>query len=129
MHRHRMMAMIPRREWEPSTHSVGTRKQLAPGHRVSQGPGFALCSPEGSLLRYDRAALLGLGQSVRADYVWLGVTVVPLISGKTPVRPGDCCRQALGRERDAVLARSSVLLLCVRDGEVVWQRDARRLDQ
>jgi hypothetical protein len=122
MHRHRMMGMIPRRDWEPHW------KQLPPGKVFSQGPGCAICTPIGSLLRYDHAALRQLGQAVQADYVWLGVSVVPLISGQTPARPDDCCREALGRERDAVLARSSVLLVRIQDGEVVWQRDARRFD-
>jgi hypothetical protein len=122
MHRHPMVAMVPRREWEPHW------KQLAPGQGVSQGPGCAVCTPVGNLLHYDRAALQQLGQSVQADYVWLGVTVVPLIAGRSGTRPDDCCREALGRERDSVLARSSALLVRVRDGAVVWQRDARRFD-
>jgi hypothetical protein len=122
MHRHRMTEMIPRREWEPRW------KSLQPGQVVSQGAGCAVCTLVGSLLQYDRSALQQLGQSLRADCVWLGVTVVPVTLVDTDTRPDDCCREVMGQEREAVLARSSALLVRVRDGEVVWQRDARQLD-
>jgi hypothetical protein len=123
MHRHRMMTMIPRREWEPHW------KQLQPKPVVRQGPGCAVCTPVGELLRYDRAALRRLARAVRADYVWLGVTVVPLTPQSRDTRPDDCCREALAQEREAVLARSSALLVRASDGEATWQRDARRLDR
>jgi hypothetical protein len=122
MHRHGRMAMIPRAEWEPHW------RQLAPGRVVWQGPGCAVCTPVGDLLRYDGTALQGIAQAVRADYVWLGVTVVPLTTESQDNRPDDCCREALAQKRKAVLARSSALLVRARDGEIVWQRDARRLE-
>jgi hypothetical protein len=123
MHRHGMMEMIPRKEWEPHW------RELPPGRVVWQGPGCAVCTPVGELLHDDRAALQALAQAVRADYVWLGVTVVPLTKQNQDNRPDDCCREALAQERKAVLARSSVLLVRASDGEIVWQRDARRLER
>jgi hypothetical protein len=123
MHRHRMMAMIPRKEWQPQW------QQYQPGQIVRQSAGCAVCTPIGALLEYDRTALQALGQAVRADYIWLGVTVVPLTRESAGSRSDDCCREALAQERRAVLARSSALLVRVRDGEVVWQRDARRLER
>jgi hypothetical protein len=123
MHQHGMIQMIRRKEWEPHW------KPLQPTQVVKQGSGCAVCTPTGSLLRYDRAAVQELGRSVAADYVWLGTTVVPLTreSVETPASP--CCREALALERKKVLARSSALLVRVKDGETVWQRDARELDQ
>jgi hypothetical protein len=123
MHRHRMMEMIARREWEPHWQA------LEPGQVFRQGPGCSVCTPAGELIRYGRAAVQGLAQAVRADYVWLGVTVVPLTRDSAAAsRPDECCREALGTGRKAILARSAVLLLRASDGEVVWQRDARRLE-
>jgi hypothetical protein len=61
--------------------------------------------------------------------VWIGVTVVPLTRETKDTRTDVCCREALALERDAVLARSSALLVRVSDGEAVWERDARRLER
>jgi len=122
MHRQGTMEMIPRKEWAP--HWQG----FQPGTVFRQGAGCAVCNPAGELLRYDPAAVQGLAQAVRADYAWLGVTVVPLTAGKSASPPDDCCREALGQGRNAVLARSSVVLVRASDGAVVWQRDARRLE-
>jgi hypothetical protein len=123
MHQHGMMQMIPRKEWEPHW------KPLQPAQVVKQGPGCAVCTPAGNLLRYDRAAVQGLGGSVGADYVWLGATVVPLTAERSETASAPCCREALAQERKKVLARSSALLVRVKDGQTVWQRDARQLDQ
>ena len=123
MHSHGSLKMIPRKEWEPHW------KDLQPGQAMQQGPGCAVCTPAGQLIRFDRSALLGLAQGLQADYVLLGVTVIPLTPESRDTRPDDCCREALALERKAVLARSSALLVRVRDGEVTWARDSRRLDR
>jgi hypothetical protein len=123
MHRHRMMEMIPRKEWEPRW------AEMKPGSVLRQGEGCAVCTPAGQLIRYDRAGLQRLAQAVRADYVWLGVTVVPLTREAKGNRPDDCCREVLAQEGKAVLARSSVLLVRATDGTLVWERDARRLER
>jgi hypothetical protein len=123
MHAHRMMTLIPRKEWEPQW------QQLRPGRIVRQGAGCAVCTPAGELLHYDRPALQALAQSVGADYIWLGATVVPLTPERRAAPPDDCCRDALASGRKEVLARSSVVLVRASDGEIVWQRDARRLER
>lgn len=123
MHSHGSLKMIPRKEWEPHW------KELPPGQVMQQGPGCAVCTPAGQLIRFDRPALLGLAQGLQADYVLLGVTVIPLTPESSDNRPDDCCREALALERQAALARSSALLVRVRDGDVTWERDARRLDR
>lgn len=119
LHRYRTAEVVARSEWEPLW------KKLRGGHLLIQGAGCAVCSPAGQLLHYDRAALINLAQEVKADYVWLGVTVVPLTWGTPALKQDDCCREALDMERENVLARSSALLVRASDGEVVWQRDAR----
>ena len=123
MHRYGRAKVIPRKEWEPAW------KQINPGRIVRQGAGCAVCAPINQLLQYDRASLQDLARTVRADYVWLGVTVIPLTRETKESRPDECCREALALERDAVLARSSALLVRVSDGEVVWERDARVMDR
>ena len=123
MHSHGFLKMIPRKEWEPHW------QELAPGQVVRQGPGCAVCTPAGQLIQFDRAALLGLAHGLQADYVLLGVTVVPMTPQSRDTRPDDCCRAALALERRVVLARSSALLVRIRDGEITWQSDARRLDR
>jgi hypothetical protein len=115
--------MIPRKEWEPHW------KQFRPSQVVRQGSGCAVCTPVGQLLQYDRARVRQIAQAVKADYVWLGVTVVPLTPESRDNRPDDCCREGLAQERRKVLARSSALLVRGRDGEVVWQRDAREFER
>lgn len=127
VHHQRELELIPRREWLPHWQALG-------GSRVVwQGAGCAVCSPAGELIRYDRLLVQQLALQTGADYVWLGITVAPLTPPGAPwacaAPPDDCCREALARERPAVLARSSILLVRARDGEVVWQRDARRLER
>lgn len=123
MHRLGLAEMISRKEWEPEWRS---RK---PAEFYRTAPGCAVCASVGDLIRFDPAALQQLAGSVRADYVWLGVTVTPLSSERSASRPDECCQEALGEGRDAVLARSSALLWRASDGEIVWQRDARRFDR
>jgi hypothetical protein len=124
LHRHGGLGeMVQRAEWLPYW------EEATSDDCVRQGPGCASCTPAGDLLRYDRVRLQGLGQAARGDYIFLGITVVPLTGDSGGARPDACCREALTLERDAVLARSSVLLVRVRDGETIWQRDARRLDR
>jgi hypothetical protein len=101
---------------------------LRPHQVYRLGEGCAICTAPSELLRFEAGALLGLAQSVRADYVWLGLTVVPLSTESKANRPDDCCKDALGRGRSRVLARSSAVLVRVADGAVVWQRDARRFE-
>jgi hypothetical protein len=123
MHEHAMMAMVSRKEWQP--HWDGLR-----GSRVLwKGVGCAVCAPAGALIRYDRTLVQQLARAVDADYVWLGVTVAPLTPPKGAPPADACCREALAQERPAVLARSSALLVRASDGEMVWQRDARRLER
>jgi hypothetical protein len=122
MHAHGLLDMIPRKEWEPHW------KQLPPRQVVRQGPGCAVCTSTDQLIQFDRAALLEHARAVRANYVLLGVTVIPLRPASKGQRPDDCCREALALERKAVLARSSALLVRVRDGQTTWERDSRRLD-
>ena len=123
MHDHRAFAMIPRREWEPLWTSY------TPAQVYHAGSGCAVCNPVRDLVQYDPAILRTLAQAAHADYVWLGVTVVPLTAARRGVVGDACCRAALGEKRSAVLARSSALLVRVRDGMVVWQQDARRLER
>jgi hypothetical protein len=123
VHIHGSLKMIPRKEWEPHW------KELAPGQLERQGSGCAVCTPVGQLIRLDRTALVQFAQGLQADYVLLGVTVVPLTPERSDARPDDCCRAAPAQERQAVLARSSALLVRVRDGEVTWARDSRRLER
>jgi hypothetical protein len=118
---HRMFTMISRSEWEPYWHL------LKPGTVVWQGTGCAVCGPAAQLLRYDRAALQQLGREVGAEYVWLGVIVVPMTSEEQDNRHEECCEATLGHARQEVLARSSALLIRVSDGKVIWQGDVRRL--
>ena len=123
MHRFGRAQMIPRDEWEPEW------RQRKADQVVRQGEGCAVCTPVGQLLQYDRTALQELAQAVRADYVWIGVTVVPLTRDTKDTRTDACCREALALEREAVLVRSSALLVRVNDGETIWERDARRLER
>jgi hypothetical protein len=115
--------LIPLSEWEPHW------DRLKPGEMIWQGTGCAACTPVGDLLRFDRAVIQQFARTARADYVWLGVTVVPLTAGPPRGASDECCREALAQDTEAILARSSALLIRIRDGEVVWQRDARRLDR
>jgi hypothetical protein len=123
LHRRGSLHLIPRKEWEP--HWRG----LPPGQLERQGSGCTICTHADQLIQFDHSALLQLPQSVRADYALLGVTVVPLTPDSGDNRSDDCCREALSQERQAVLARSSALLVRVHDGEVTWERDSRRLDR
>jgi hypothetical protein len=124
LHRHGGLGeMVPRDKWQPFW------EEAACDNWVRQGPGCASCTPAGDLLRYERVSLQRFGQAARADYIFLGITVVPLTAAAGTPHLDSCCREALTLEREAVLARSSVLLVRVRDGETVWQRDARRLDR
>jgi len=123
MHDHRMFEMVPRREWAPLLASYGSGQVYRPG------PGCAVCNPVRQLLQYDPALLTTLAQGARADYVWLGVAVLPLTSERDPARGDACCRAALGTGRDAVFARTSALLVRVRDGALMWQQDTRRLER
>lgn len=122
LHRSGLVELVPRKEWAPEW------EQVKPGRVMRQGLGCAVCAPTTQLMRYDRAAVQGLAKAVRADYVWLGVTVVPLTLNTSVRRADECCRNALMLERDAVLARSSAVLVRASDGEVVWQQDARSSD-
>lgn len=122
MHRHRMVDLVPRREWAPEW------ERLSASRVLWKGAGCAVCAPPGELIRYDRALVQQLAKAVGADFVWLGVTVVPLTPDRKAPPADDCCRDSLARERKAVLARSSVVLVRASDGEIVWQRDARRLE-
>lgn len=123
MHGQKTLAMIPRKEWQPQWSSLANNRVLW------KGAGCAVCTPAGELIRYDRALVQQIAQAVQADYVWLGVTALPLTPGKGSPAPDDCCRDALAQGRRGILARSSVLLVRAQDGEVIWQRDARRLEQ
>lgn len=123
LHRHGKGMLIPRREWQ--SHWV----RLQPARLYRLGEGCAICTPPSELLRFDRDALTGLARATGADYVWLGLTVAPLTPETPRTRPDECCRAALGRGRSRVLARSSAILVRARDGEIVWQRDARRFEE
>ncbi len=122
MHRMDVAEMIPRKTWEPRWRE----RPASECFRASAG--CAVCTPAGELLKFDPAALQQIARDVGADYVWLGVTVAALTPERSASKPDPCCKEALGRERKAVLARSSVVLVRASDGEVVWQRDARRFD-
>lgn len=123
MHDLGMLEMIPRKEWQPRWDALQGSRMLW------KDAGCAVCAPAGALIRHDRSLVQQLARQVQANYVWLGVTVTPLTSLKDSNPADDCCREALARERPAVLARSSVLLLRANDCEVIWQRDMRRLER
>jgi hypothetical protein len=124
LHRHGGLGqLVPKSEWWPFW------EQAAPWGWLRQGDGCASCTPASALLRYDRERLQQFGRSVQADYLLLGVAVTPLTEQTDAPDPDDCCHQALTIDRTTILARSSVLLVRVSDGETLWQRDARRLDR
>jgi hypothetical protein len=123
LRRQGIMEMIPRKAWQPQW------EKLKAAGAIAQVDGCICCPPAPELLRYNRPALQRLGQAVHADYIWLGVTVVPL-SREQPKQSSDsCCRKAPGPQQESVLARSGSLLFRVSDGEVVWRQEARRLDR
>lgn len=122
MHRLGGAEMIPRKDWEPHW------QERKPSEFFRASAGCAVCAPVGELLKFDAAAVLQIANDVNADYVWLGVSVTPLTPDPSAQPADTCCKEALAQERNAVLARSSVLLVRASDGEMVWQRDARRLD-
>jgi hypothetical protein len=124
LHRHDGLGeLVPRREWQPCW------DEGIIGPWACYSSQCASCAPVGELLRYDRGRLRQLGQAVGADYIFLGVTVVPLIAPAGSSPPSRCCLEALTVDKRDVLARTAALLVRVRDGEPVWQRDARRLDR
>ena len=122
MHRYGKLDLIKRSEWEPYW------KQTSHKELFFQGQGCAVCSPVGELIRYNPTELSKLADKVGAEFVLLGLTVVPLTTHKAS-RTDECCRDALALERESVLARSSVILIRAKDGASIWQRDARRLEK
>lgn len=122
LRRRGIMEMIPRKAWEPQW------EKLKAERGIGQAAGCICCPPAPELLRYNRTALQRLGQAVHADYIWLGVTVVPLSAAHPKAQSDSCCQKPLAPQQEQVLARSGGLLFRVSDGEIVWRQEARRLD-
>lgn len=127
LERGKALQYVPRGQWEPRWSA------MKPDQSLQRGPGCASCGAADELIRFDREAVRQIAEAVQAEHVLLGATVVPLVWETTLGKPEPkkavtstetaACREA--ESRDPALARSVLMLVRAKDGQIVWKGDSR----
>ncbi len=119
MDRHKRSRMVPRGEWEPLWTKMGSEKV------VRSRPACTACGSAEELVAYESEALKRMATSVQADYVLLGVAIVPLVF-ETPAKGAEHkCPSSTSATREPYVIRGLLRMVRVEDGKTMWQGETR----